>query len=327
VEELARISGRPIIFNVVLPLQDRPDVHRELLQWLEHCNNHGMRMIGQGVTVRVPAVMTLYNWSFYDTGPAWREALIGTINEKIEKLGNPNLRRRMLEDMEGGAIQLAAQGGHPSAFVVQGIEGGHPDDFPGVRPYVGMSVQEVAKRQNKHPVDAFIDLALAAGLKTEFLTKGVGVEGDARYAAEIVNSPYAVPGVSDGGAHTKFWTGGAYGTDLLTWLVRDEKLVSLEEAHFKLSYLPAVAAGFRDRGALREGAAADIIVYDIDKLQRNRAGAWWEAEVVRDLPANEWRRVQRPSGYRWIMVNGEITFEEGECTSATPGVLIRSGRT
>ena len=145
-----------------------------------------------------------------------------------------------------------------------------------------------------------------------------------RPAAWVVPaSPYVIPGVSDGGAHTKFLTAGSYTTDTLTWLVRDEKRMTLEEAHYKLSYLPARAAGFRDRGFLREGAPADVVVYELDRLAR--VPEWWDSEIVHDLPGGEWRRVQRSEGYRWTLVNGEITFEDGRCTGATPGALLRGG--
>jgi N-acyl-D-aspartate/D-glutamate deacylase len=141
--------------------------------------------------------------------------------------------------------------------------------------------------------------------------------------AKLMSDPYVIPGVSDGGAHTKFFTGGSYPTDLLAWLVRDTGEMSLEEAHWHLSYLPAQAAGFLDRGYLREGAPADVVVYDLARLRRVPE---WDFEVAHDFPANEWRRIQRAEGYRFILVNGEVTFEEGKCTGATPGKLLRNGR-
>jgi N-acyl-D-amino-acid deacylase len=49
-------------------------------------------------------------------------------------------------------------------------------------------------------------------------------------------------------------------------------------------------------------------------------------EIAYDLPAGEWRRVQKAEGYRWIMVNGETIFEDGKCTGATPGKLLRHGQ-
>jgi N-acyl-D-aspartate/D-glutamate deacylase len=83
----------------------------------------------------------------------------------------------------------------------------------------------------------------------------------------VLNSNLVVAGVSDGGAHVKFLTAGIYPTDLLIWLVRDKKTISLEDAHYKLSYLPAHLGGFKDRGAIRERAPADIVVYDLEKLE------------------------------------------------------------
>ena len=166
--------------------------------------------------------------------------------------------------------------------------------------------------------------AVAGDLKPEFRTGTAGPTfTNADEMAALMSDPYVIPGVSDGGAHTKFFTGGSYPTDLLSWLVRDTGKMSLEEAHWHLSYLPAQAAGFTDRGYLREGAPADIVVYDLARLRRVPE---WDFEVAHDFPANEWRRIQRAEGYRFILVNGEVTFEEGKCTGATPGRLLRNGR-
>jgi N-acyl-D-aspartate/D-glutamate deacylase len=87
-----------------------------------------------------------------------------------------------------------------------------------------------------------------------------------------------------------------------------------------LSYRPAFFAGVKDRGFLREGAPADIIVYDLENLEV------MPLETVHDFPGGEWRRVQRSKGYRWIMVNGQVTFEDGKPTGELPGKLLRHGR-
>jgi N-acyl-D-aspartate/D-glutamate deacylase len=128
--------------------------------------------------------------------------------------------------------------------------------------------------------------------------------------------------VSDGGAHTKFFCGGAFTTDFLCWLVREEQRITLEEAHFRLSALPAHAAGFRDRGVLREGAWADVVVYDLNGLGIEPD---WIGDIAHDFPGGEWRRVQHAKGYRAIIVNGQMTFDDGKETGATPGKLLRHG--
>ena len=143
-----------------------------------------------------------------------------------------------------------------------------------------------------------------------------GAEVDHR---EVVEYQFGIAGVSDGGAHTKFLTAGRYPTEYLTKWVRECAWVGLEEAHWRLSAYPAFCAGFTNRGVIRKGAAADIIVYDYDNLEV------LPPEIVFDFPADEWRRVQRPRGYRYIVVNGEVTIEDDKETGASSGRLLRYG--
>jgi N-acyl-D-aspartate/D-glutamate deacylase len=167
-----------------------------------------------------------------------------------------------------------------------------------------------------------LDLSVESDLSVEFLGPDRG--SNAEHMAEMMNDwSHTIPGVSDGGAHTKFFTGGSYTTDFLSWLVRDEDVVSLEDAHYKLSNLPAQAAGFHDRGVLKVGGAADVLVYNLEELAIDPP---WIGNIEHDFPGGEWRRVQRAIGYDAILVNGEVTFRSGECTGATPGKLLRHGQ-
>ena len=183
----------------------------------------------------------------------------------------------------------------------------------------GQTVQQIADAQGKHVIDAVLDLVVEDDLATEFFAPTQGRDA-AKFTTEVLASNVVVPGVSDGGAHVKFLTAGIYPTDMLIWLVRDEKTLSLEEAHYKLSYLPAHVGGFKDRGVLREDAPADIVVYDLEKLEV------LPSEVAEDLPGGEWRRIQKSKGYDWILVNGQVTFEGGQPTGAMPGRFLRNGR-
>jgi N-acyl-D-amino-acid deacylase len=98
--------------------------------------------------------------------------------------------------------------------------------------------------------------------------------------------------------------------------------MTLEQVHQKLSFLPAQIAGLHDRGAIREGAPADIVIYDLATL---RPDPDFDYDQAFDLPGGGWRRIQRAIGYRWTIVNGVITFEDEICTRATPGHLVRAG--
>lgn len=194
-----------------------------------------------------------------------------------------------------------------------------PDTTESASPEAGKTIQTIADEQGKHVIDALCDMVVEDDMGTEFFADTQGRD-QAQFTAEVLESNHIVAGVSDGGAHVKFLTAGIYPTDMLTWLVRDEQMITLEDAHYKLSYLPAHFGGFKDRGALKEGAPADIVIYDLARLEA------LPSEVAEDLPGGEWRRIQKAKGYDYIMVNGEVTFEGGVPTGAMPGRLLLGGR-
>ena len=318
---LAEVAQRPIIDNVVPVSQKNPRTHQERLEWLAKAQSEGLRIFGQGATQRTGFAFSLDNWNLYDSSPAWREATIGTIEEKIAKLKDPAVRDRIKAETDAASTlftqtQLAV-GGPPRKLIVSGV-GGRAD----MDKYVGKSLERIAEEEGKHYLDVMLDLSLMTDLKTEFMGEGPEFSVD-HMAGVLTESPYTVPGVSDGGAHTKFFNGGAWPTDLLAWMVRDTKKLTLEQAHYRMSALAAHAGGFKDRGVLREGAAADVVVYDLDELAIDPP---WIGEAVYDLPGGEWRRVQHAKGYRHIIVNGEETYNNGENTGATPGRLLRHGK-
>jgi N-acyl-D-aspartate/D-glutamate deacylase len=136
---------------------------------------------------------------------------------------------------------------------------------------------------------------------------------------KIADDPYGCPCISDGGAHTKFMTAGHFGIYYLIYYVRENEWVTLEEAHWKLSGLPSLYAGLGNRGTLVEGAPADIFIYDFDQLGIS------PHEEVADYPAGEWRRIDRPIGLEYVLVNGQVTMESNVQTNAPAGKLIRQG--
>ncbi len=309
---LSEESGRPVLYNAIAINDKYPQMFRSQLKWVEEANAKGIRVFAQTASrLATHLSFTFEDWNLFDNSPLWRDATLGTLEEKKAKLANADIRRAIREEYDSGTVPIEIFGEVPNYTLIET----HRAEY---KKYQGMMVKEIAQRENKHPLDAMLDISVADGLKTEWRTDIISKNED--YQRELLSSPYTVPGVSDGGAHLKFIVAGAYPTELLTWMVRDANILTLEEAHFRLSALPAWSAGFQDRGVLREGLAADIVVYDLANL---KSGPW---EVLQDLPANEWRRVVKPEGYRYIMVNGGVTFEDGKCTGATSGKLLRHGR-
>ena len=316
-ETLAEVSGRPIVYNTVVASDDYPQLHWMQMQWLEDCNRRGLRMFGQADTNRNWLVMNLNNWNLFDNVQSWNHATQGTVEEQKQKMSDPAVRAQMKADEADLVHVQQATGGPLPELRVVGVGGRAEFEH-----YLGRTLAEIAATEGRDYLDVMLDLAVATDLEAEFRGQDT-FSSDPAKLAELMASPYTLPGVSDGGAHTKFFTGGAYPTDFLACLVRDNEQITLEEAHYRLSYLPAQAAGLRDRGFLREGAPADIVVYDLERVRRVPEHDY---EVAYDLPAGEWRRIQRAEGYRYILVNGEPTFEEGKDTGATPGKLLRHGQ-
>ena len=313
-ERIAEISGRPVLYNVLALGVDQhgqaTSNHHEVMEWLDDVNARGHRIFGQAVTVPLGYEFTLEDWNLYDTSPIWREATLGTVDERATKLRDPERRQAMRAEYDAGQHRGAPFAGTIAQLTVEAVRERELEWSE------GLTVAEIAEREQKHVVDAMLDVA-GEKLDTTYVTPWQPI--DMGEMKRLANSPFALPGTSDGGAHTKFLTMATYPTYYLATLARDHAVMDLEQAHWRLSAYPALAAGFKDRGWLREGAPADIIVYDLDELEI------LPREMVYDQPAGSWRRIQRSQGYRWVMVNGEITFEDGQCTGATPGTLLRHG--
>jgi N-acyl-D-aspartate/D-glutamate deacylase len=306
-EELARVSGRPILYNAVAVNDFYPERFRRQISWLESCAKRGIRVYGQSATLEVGFAFTFKDWNLWDDMPAWRDVTTGSIEDRLLKLSDPQRRPDLRKVEQTGLITNFVDG----IFITE-------CQRPDLKKYENMTVGAIAKQEGKHPVDAMLDIACADGLNTEFYTPPTNQRVD--YLKEMVTSPaQAIFGVSDGGAHTKFFSGGRYSTEALIKMGRDNNVLSLEELHWRLSAHPALCAGFKNRGTLVEGNWADLVVYDLNGL------AIKPLEIVHDFPGGEWRRVQRAEGYHAIMVNGEVTFEDGKCTGTTSGRLLRHG--
>ena len=317
--ELAKTSGRPVNWNAIAYDPTNPTQWRRQLDWNEKAYREAV-VLPVDICLPIEFELTFETVGLFDQLPAWNEATIGTLEERKAKLADPARRPRLRADMERarltGQRQDDGEAGQVSMFRWD-------ETFIGKvrldknKMLQGKTVAELAQEQNKHPVDAMLDLAVEEDLKTEFSMPSFA-NSDEEALATIIKHPLCLIGASDGGAHTKFLTTGRYPTHFLAHWIRDKQLMSLEEAHWRLSTMLGWAIGIRDRGWLREGMPADIVIYDLQKLRV------LPMETVYDLPDNDWRRVQKADGYHFTIVNGVITFEGQRCTGILPGKMLRS---
>jgi N-acyl-D-amino-acid deacylase len=321
--ELAKTSGRPVNWNAIAYDPNNPDGWRKQLEWNEKAYREAV-VLPVDICLPIEFEFTLETMGLFDQLPAWNEATVGTLEERKAKLADPARRPALRRDMDGSQRRTIAadmrrsdgEQGQVSMFKWDStfIDDVHLDKNKHLR---GKTVAQIAKEQGKHPVDALLDLAAAEDLKTEFSMQDF-INNDEEAVGQILKHPLTLIGASDGGAHTKFLTLGRYPTHFLAHWIRDKQIMTLEEAHWRLSTMLGWAIGIRDRGWLREGMPADIVIYDLEKLRVK------PMETVYDLPNNDWRRVQKADGYRYTIVNGQITFEDGKCSGALSGKVLRS---
>jgi len=305
--DLAVESGRPITWGL-FSRRDAPGVWRRYLDLLDETAAAGGRMFAQVHSRALAVVLSFATNLPFDRLPVWRELRALPLAEQRHRLGDPELRRRLVaaarERDERRAIGAEAR---PAAyewiFLMDSVEGPH------------RSVAEIARERGVDPVEAMIDLALEKDLERFFLQPIANEDqGD---ALELMKHPHTVVTFSDSGAHVSQIMDASLQTHLLSHWVRAKQALSLERAVRMLSFEPATLWGFADRGLVREGFAADLIVFDPDAV------APLMPEVVRDLPAGARRLVQRSRGISATVVNGEILLRDGKHTGALPGQLLR----
>ncbi len=315
VEELAKISGRSILHNVITAFDMLPDYHTGIMDWLNSCEERGLNIYSQSLTMRAwnefNAVDADTLWQGVDPFAEFSRA--NGAAEKIQLLNNSEYRARAREQYNPD--MMVGSGGPVESFILLRAKG---QKFA---QHEGMLLSDIAEKTNSTPIDVIFDIiADSEGAMADFRTTQA-TSTDIEKLSAILKHKRVLPGTSDGGAHIKFFSGGHFSTDNIMQMVREENRMSLEEIHFKLSNLPSRVLGLNKRGVLLEGYAADLYIYDFDKLGYNQHAY----DVVTDLPDGDWRRVVKAQGVEWNIVNGEVIFQNSECTDALPGRLLGNG--
>ena len=299
--KLMRVSGRPIHTGAAADKQS--------VAWMEASRDEGLALVTQEPIIPAMSIFTLAEYNLFDYMEDWVQPLVGTPEERAAKLRKPEVRAAMQREVDKRPHNWKTD--YNIARVVETVhERNHK--------YDGMTLAELGRAMNKAPLDAWLDLALDEGLETKF-SIDIASRTEEEFVRGIKN-PFSHVSLSDGGAHVRFQTISQWPVYFLSHWVRDKEVMSLEQATYKISAYPAWISGMRDRGMLRIGSWADLIVYDLNEL-----GLMYDGFVyANDFPGGERRVIQKPTGLRYTIVNGTVTFEGNDCTGALPGKLLRS---
>ena len=306
--EVARVSGRPVFFLVF---------DAESRGWVETATREGAQL--QALLRAIPnnPRFTLKKTTFFTSLEGWDVLMSKPLEERLATLADP---ARRAELREAATRRQRRRPGVPGRFVPWASIVVSRVALPRNRALEGRRLAQLAEERGTTPADVMLDLALDERLETEFQLQTRPPEGDVELA-EFVKTGLALPSQSDAGAHlnTNYCTAGESSYVLGEW-VRERGLLGLEDAIRRYTFQPARIMGLRDRGLVREGLAADLMVFDLAHIGVR------EDEVARDGPGGTPRRVQGADGVHYVIVGGEVVLEHGHHTGALPGRVLRSGR-
>ena len=305
--DLAVDSGVPVTWGM-FSTRSEPDYWRPFMDLLDETAELGGRMFAQVHSRSMNLLLSFETRLPFDKLPVWRELRARPLAEQQAALADPALRRKLVESAakQGREPAIGAEAGRPNykwTFALEKIGGPH------------RSLEEIARDRQVDPVEAMIQLALEKDMKQFFLQPLANENQD--HVLELMKHPRSVVTFSDSGAHVSQIMDSSLQTHVFSYWVREREELTLEEAVRQLTLVPASNWGFSDRGLLREGLKADVVVFDPDRI------APLMPEVATDLPAGAKRLKQRAEGIAATVVNGEVVLRDGEHTGAYPGQLLR----
>ncbi len=306
---LAVDTGVPVTYGM-FSSRRAPDYWRPFFKLADEASEAGGRMFIQVHSRSLNLVLSFESVTPFDRMPVWRDIRKLSLAEQEAALRNPETRRAMVQAThDGSARNPEAVGAEPRGVNFKYL---YVMDKPNP-PH--RSVQEIADAAGKDPVDTFIDLALEKHLKQFFLQPLANENQD--HVLEMMRHPRSVVTFSDSGAHVSQIMDSSLQTHVLSHWVREKHALSLEEAIRMLTFVPASHWGLRGRGMLREGWAADVIVFDPEKISPMLP------VLDHDLPAGARRLKQKATGLKTTIVNGQVLLKNNEHTGALPGQLLR----
>ena len=308
--DLAVDTGVPVTWGM-FSSRRAPDLWPPYFDLLNETAEAGGKMFAQVHSRALNSLMSFETTMPFDKFPVWEELRAKPLSEQAELLRDPDMRAKLIESANAGnpnarravGVEASRKPAYNWLVVMDSIEGPHH------------SVQELADERGCDPVEVLIDEALKHDFKV-FFRQPIANE-DQSHVLEMMKHPRSVVTFSDSGAHVSQIMDSSLQTHVLSHWVREKGALELEDAVHMLTQQPAQAWGFNDRGVLKEGMVADIIVFDADRVTPTMP------EVKHDLPANAIRLVQKAEGISITIVNGEVLMRDGEHTGVYPGKLLR----
>jgi N-acyl-D-aspartate/D-glutamate deacylase len=298
-------AERPVTWLSLSNLADKPGAVEEILERVEPLHRRGV--VPQTLTRPFVFDMNLRRPFMFTEMAAAKPIFDASFERQMEIYADPAFRAAFKEELKLGRKWTGSVRGATVVSVVN----------PELKPCEGSTVGEIADQRGQDPNDAFFDLAVADNLQVKFVVPRAN--NDPRQLADMLRDPRTLIGLSDAGAHLDMLCESGYPTYLLGHWVREQRALTLEHAVKRITSEPADYFGLKDRGRLKAGAAADIVIFD-----ENEVSSPMRPTPVKDLPAGGTRLYCKAEGISRVIVGGKEIYRDGTHTGALPGRVLRS---
>jgi N-acyl-D-aspartate/D-glutamate deacylase len=319
ITQLSIAGNRPVNWNA-LAVMGRPDGAEKAESQLS-VSNYARERGGEVIALTIPCTPELYmnfrTGFVFDSIPGiWREIFKWPVEQRMQRFRDPELRKQMADDAstvpaESTMIFVSTLARYRVVSVTAEKN----------KKYEGRKVSDIAAEEGRTPIDVMLDLALDDDLMTIF-APGLGGYDHASYElrGKLWKDDRTMIGASDAGAHLDMIDTFSFSTTVLQEGVRNHQVVTLEEAVNLMTDRPARYMGLIDRGLLKTGYHADIVVFDKDSVGRGPTYNRY------DVPGNQFRVYADAEGVDHVFVNGVQIVSNGEHTGKLPGTVLKSGR-
>ena len=303
--DISRLAGCPLTFGLT-QVDIAPDMHRRVLDYVEEENFSGSNIRPQTTSRHIGILFGLSARTPFDRADGWSEFQTLDLEEKVARLADSNFRKVLLEAAEERTSNLPLDWDKFYALPENPVRHDLRQEE---------SVGAKAKKRNVSVATQWLDEAMELGGRRLFVLPFLNQQMEE--AVDMLKRPYVVLGLADAGAHSRQIMDASQPTFFLTHWVRDKGVFGLEDAVRRLTSDTADLFGIKDRGRLLPGSFADVNVLDLDEMSLGYP------KIVNDFPGGAGRFVQRATGYKNTLVNGEVFMENGEHSGLLAGKILR----
>jgi N-acyl-D-aspartate/D-glutamate deacylase len=312
-EEIAAEAGRPVVIAALFHSNTNPTAAFTTLDQVNAARSRGHKLVAQTSCCPLSMDFTFKSPYLFESMQAWKPAMAAHDPAELKKIySDPSWRASVRNELSERRGRLLFNSEWNKLFVVETAKEEN-------RKLEGTTLAELAKQAGKDPLDYILDFALSENLDTLFVAQLL--HNDDKEVGKILADPNTHISLSDAGAHLTFFCDAAFGLHLLGHWSRDLGVLDLSQAVHRLSGQPAQLFGLQGRGLLKQGYAADLMLFDKTTVARG------PKRRAHDLPAGAARLTTSAVGLHGVWINGaHVTDAKGFCAdpNSRPGEVLRS---